>query len=184
MVGVDQYPVLRPSPPDCHQQCIQHNGPVQGGLHRPADHRPGVKIENHRQIQPAFPGPDIGDVGHPSNIGLLDRKFPLQAAGRESVRLSSSISGLLVSSQRLDPVLPHQARHSMLAAGLAVFPGVAQYPRAAVTPLALLVEMPNLVDQALVLKRPHRHGSPSQAYNPLRWIFSTRHMDVTRNSER
>lgn len=35
---------------------------------RPANYAPTERIENDRQVQPAFPGADVGDVSHPQSI--------------------------------------------------------------------------------------------------------------------
>ena len=31
----------------------------------PADHAPGVQVQDHRQIKPSLAGPDMADVGQP-----------------------------------------------------------------------------------------------------------------------
>ena len=40
---------------------IDGQGTVQGRAHRPADDLPGAKVHDGCQVQPAFPGRDVGD---------------------------------------------------------------------------------------------------------------------------
>lgn len=42
--------------------------PIAGG---PADNAAGKQVEDNREIQPAFPGPDVRDVDAPFLIGSL-----------------------------------------------------------------------------------------------------------------
>ena len=44
----------------------------------PADDAPGVKVQDHRQIEPALPGPDVADVTRPFLIGLIGSEIALK----------------------------------------------------------------------------------------------------------
>jgi len=50
--------------------------------HRPAHHRPGIQIQNHYQVQPAFPGGNKRDVPGPLRIGPRDHKLLVQQIRR------------------------------------------------------------------------------------------------------
>jgi hypothetical protein len=43
-----------------------------------ADHAPGVKVQDHRQIEPALAGPVIADVSCPFLIGLIGSEIALK----------------------------------------------------------------------------------------------------------
>ncbi len=47
----------------------------------PADHAPGVQVQDHRTIEPALPGPDVADVTRPFLIGLIGSEIVLSRFG-------------------------------------------------------------------------------------------------------
>lgn len=47
-------------------------------VYRPAHDLPAAQVEHHAQLQPAFGGTDVGDVGGPFGIRLDRRKLPLR----------------------------------------------------------------------------------------------------------
>ena len=52
------------SAPDSLKQRIQGQLFRETGLHRPADDLACKEVDDDRQVKPALPGPDIGDVGY------------------------------------------------------------------------------------------------------------------------
>ena len=55
---------------------LRHLG-VEGGPHRPADHRPGRQIEHDRQVEPALTGREGGDVPDCDGTGTIAVEGPL-----------------------------------------------------------------------------------------------------------
>jgi len=64
LVGVVQQGIGLAAPPDRHDQCVGDELGRHGVAHRPADDAPREQVDHGRNIQPAFGGPDVGEVGH------------------------------------------------------------------------------------------------------------------------
>src|SRR6056297_99459 len=95
--------------PDC--QVTLH--PVADG---PADHPPGMQVEDNRQIQPALLGPDIADVTRPFPVRTGCREVPVQQV-RCDVEAVVAVRGRLelpVSPSR-NTVITHQAPDAAVA---------------------------------------------------------------------
>ena len=73
----DDLAVRFTSPDAPSHQRVECQFARESGLHRPADHDTGEGIDNHRQIQPALPGKDIGNIGDPDLLGQGNSKRPL-----------------------------------------------------------------------------------------------------------
>ena len=63
------------------------NSPVQGLQCKiafeaiafsPTDYPSGMQVNHHRQIEPAFSCPDVGDIGYPGYVGFLRGKLAIQ----------------------------------------------------------------------------------------------------------
>ena len=63
---------------DGHFQCTDRQIAFQAITDSPADDAPGVQVQDHRQIEPALPGPDVADVTRPFLIGLIGSEIALQ----------------------------------------------------------------------------------------------------------
>ncbi len=61
----------------------------------PAYDAPGVQVQDHRQIEPAFPGPDIADVSCPFLIGLIGSEIALQ-------QVRCDVEGVITVRRRLE----------------------------------------------------------------------------------
>ena len=72
LVGMHRDPVVGLSSPDGHQQGLQGEVRRHAGLGGPADDTTREQIDDDTQIQPAFVGLDVGDVGDPDLIRLQD----------------------------------------------------------------------------------------------------------------
>src|SRR6056297_3915410 len=82
----------------------------------PADHPPGMQIEDDRQIQPALLGPDIADVTRPFPVRAGCREVPVQQV-RCDVEAVVAVRGRLelpVPSNR-NAVITHQASDAAVA---------------------------------------------------------------------
>ena len=49
----------------------------------PTDNAPGVQIQDHSQIQPAFARPYLADIACPFLIRLFSREVPIQQVRRD-----------------------------------------------------------------------------------------------------
>jgi hypothetical protein len=54
-----------------HVQGVKHQPSSEGRGHRPADDPTAARIQHDRKVEKACPGRDVGDVGHPQQIGPL-----------------------------------------------------------------------------------------------------------------
>ena len=77
-VRVEDQTGLRPATAVRLLKCRQDGGRSRHSVaHGPADNSPVEEIKHHRQVQPAFPRSDVGDVGCPDFTGLICRKVPV-----------------------------------------------------------------------------------------------------------
>lgn len=76
-IGVMQHRLRRASPPDGHHECIGDQLRGHRRMHRPADDPSGEEIHHRRDVEPAFGGPEIGEVSDPFAVGRRGRKCPV-----------------------------------------------------------------------------------------------------------
>ena len=72
----------RRSKRDSHVQRPDHKIAFHPVAHRPTDNAPGVQIEDHGKIQPAFARPYVADIACPFLIRLFCREVPIQQVWR------------------------------------------------------------------------------------------------------
>lgn len=112
---------LRLSPPDSHQQCLQHEIRCLTALHRPANNAAGIEIDHHREIGEAFVGPDVSDVGDPGLVWSPDVKLPIQRVVDDNGRSTTIDAGTtFLAELSLYTGNPGQAGNPIGAACLAV----------------------------------------------------------------
>jgi len=85
----------------------------QSGCHTladsPTNHPAGIKLKHHRQIQPAFFRPNIGDVRHPLWVRHIRRKILLQQVGRNRQGAVAVGCGFIFLGRfRTQTIVPHQ----------------------------------------------------------------------------
>ena len=108
------------SPPDSHQQRLQHDIRCLTALHRPADNTAGIEIDHHREIGEAFVGPDVGDVRDPRLVRSSNVELTVQSVVDDNGRPAAINSGTaLVADLSLYPGNPPQTRNLVGAACLA-----------------------------------------------------------------
>ena len=73
----------------------------------PTDDFPGEQIENHGHIEPAFPLPNVDDIGHPDLIWLRDIEVPLNQISDELSWFASNVSTCSAARLRSHPIFPH-----------------------------------------------------------------------------
>ena len=103
------------SPPDRHHEGIGDELRGHRRMHGPTDDPAREEIHHRRDVEPAFGGPEIGEVGDPFAIGCRGRERSVEHIRREGVRrpdagiqrhLSTPGAGAQrrVSHQPLDPM--------------------------------------------------------------------------------
>ena len=120
--------------------------------HRPADHTAAPRIDDHRQIQEARPGRDVGDVGHPELIGAVGREVTLDKVGRRT-RIGAALRRLGATpspAHAPDAFLLHQPAHALLTDTLTLVLELRVDPGAAVDPPVVAVRLPDLEHQLRV----------------------------------
>jgi hypothetical protein len=160
------------------------NRAVRGAPRRP----PRVVHELDRQVQPAFPRRNVGDVGHPGSVGGWLRELPGQDIGRDRKR-EARIRGHPVApaSPSGEVVVAHQARHAFAARTVPTIQEFGVNSRTAVALSALGVDRRDLEAEPLVglSARRGRAAAPGveprtghverRAHNAWtgKWAFST-----------
>jgi len=99
-VGVMQQPLARSAARQRHAEGVERELLGDPVAHRPADDAARVQVEDYRQVEPAFPGRNVRDVGHPDRIGRGRRELARQHVGRD---------GEGMPGVRRDPIPPPAA---------------------------------------------------------------------------
>lgn len=76
-----QQPRQRFASPQCHRERVRGEIRRQARSHRPANNGARVKIEHDRQIEPAFAGPEVGDVAGPDAVCRRGCELPIEHVG-------------------------------------------------------------------------------------------------------
>jgi hypothetical protein len=87
-VGMEDHRFWPPSLPHGHQDGLHDQVTSQLWLHRPPNHLSRKHIEDDRQIELAFLGGNIGDIGYPFGIRNRCGKVPGELIGDPSRSLS------------------------------------------------------------------------------------------------
>ncbi len=105
-----------PSAEPCHRQRIGHDVGRHARLDRPAHDLAVEEIQNDRQVQPAFIGPDVREIGAPSLVRRRRLEVSVEQIRRHRQRMPGICRCLvapLVPSP--DAVLAHQPLNPLLA---------------------------------------------------------------------
>jgi hypothetical protein len=139
----------------CCPQGHEREVPVDRGAGCPAHDTPGEQIEHDGEVQPALPGPEVGDVRHPDLVGRGRAEVPLQhvrSDGKRVVRVGGLAEAAPRSARQAgffhQPCDPFAS--DLLAGGAQL--GV--YARTAVTARAGIVRSPNAITQFKVASGP------------------------------
>ena len=85
-IGVMQHGVGLASPPDRHHECIGDQLRGHRRTHGPPDHPSREEIHDRGDVEPAFGGPEIGEVGDPFAVRRRGGERPVEHIRRHGVR--------------------------------------------------------------------------------------------------
>jgi hypothetical protein len=124
------------APPDGHHQRIHDQRRIPISRHGPADDPAGEQVRHDRNVEPAFCGPDIGEVGQPLLV------WPVRLEGSVKDVISNHRPFVLVLrlstafGPRPQGVDPHQPFDPVKSAGQPLFQDIAPNAARAVAPVA------------------------------------------------
>lgn len=111
LVGMQQQTLDPATPPQGHRERFNGQGLCGSAIHRPAHNSPGVQVHDRRQVQPAFTGRDVGNVGHPALIRLFGAEVTLELVGLDVLKRPAAPCALAQYLHAgLEPCLAHQSR--------------------------------------------------------------------------
>ena len=141
--------------PDCHRQRIEHQLGAQVSGHGPTHHPAAPGVQDHCQIQPAGPGSDIGNVGHPEFVRAVGVEVALdQVGGGAGICLPQGGAITLASADALDFSPSHQPCHPFTTH---VNPFLGQFgmdTRCAIGAFGASVDFFDPLGQGLIFLRP------------------------------
>ena len=126
----------------------------------PPDHLTGEQINDHREVEPPLPRPDVRDVRCPGRVAFGRRELTLEKVRGQYRRLADLLPARAIAGQRPEPVLPHEAGHAMLATRLARLPEIKEHAWRPEDAPARLERRANPSEQPRVLHRPRRPRAP------------------------
>ena len=81
-IGMEHPPRCGTAPEDGHGQSGYHQLPGDPRAHRPTPHGSSVPIQHYRQVEPAFTGPEVGDIRYPLLVRAGGREVLFQPIRR------------------------------------------------------------------------------------------------------
>jgi hypothetical protein len=154
-------PLGRPPALDGHRERVDDQLLAHMVGHAPAHDPPRERVLDGRQVQPAFPGPQIREVGDPQHVGLLRSELPLdEVIGDANALHPHGCATPLASHKPGDAGLRHQPLDT-LASDLDPVrdPQLGLDPRTAVHTTVLGVDRSDLLRQPRVAQLPVRRGT-------------------------
>src|SRR5450631_990671 len=141
--------------PQRHGERIHHELRRHLRTHRPAHDTAREQVQDHRYVEPAFSGIDIGKVGNPFHVGRRRLEVALEQVCRDGTSRAHALvhRTALLASQCLDARTSHQASDAVLSDALTRFVQVAPDPGTAVTAATQKMKRANAHRQSFVLDR-------------------------------
>lgn len=163
-VGMHDYTFWHAPAPEGHLQSLagQIGGHTLG--HGPPDNHAREKVDHDRQIQPAFIGPQVGDIAHPFAVRSRSGEVLPEQVGRHR-QVMVGVGGCLELLRGLgaQPLSLQAGRHGLAIVAAALIMQIAGQPRRTAAPLAgskgsgdLLIEkrLPLLAGRRVLLPMP------------------------------
>ena len=106
--------------PDRHLHRPDHHLPILSMVHRPAHDPPVEQVQHDAQVQLAFAGLELGDVGDPFGFRLQRGEVPIQQVthARERNHRAAALTTVLRTRLALQAVGRHQPGHPVQAGRL------------------------------------------------------------------
>lgn len=122
-----------------HHQVLGH--PVGSAV---AQHLSGLDADDHRQMQPALTGGDIGDVSDPRRRPGTRSEFSIQQIRGEGRTSAGSVAPPAPLGLTLDALLGHQPRHALMADVMIPVAQGPDQPMSSIAALAGRIDSPKL----------------------------------------
>lgn len=130
--------------------------------HRPPDDAAGEDVEDSGDVEPALPGPHVGDVGHPQLVGAIGFEVAVDEIGsRCSCLVAHRCARLSAAVNALQAVGSHEPGDALAAAAHALVAQRSVDPRGAVGLTGLGVDVSDQQHEAAVAHRSLRGLSSS-----------------------
>ena len=139
-----------------HRECVLRQINAEPAAHRPPHHRARIEVKDHRQIEPALQGPDIGDVPGPYLVGLRDRELAIERIRRHRhlvIRLRRGAP--LLHGLGSNPFGTHEPRDAVLTGPVPLLDQRGPDAGTAIGLAGLLVDHPDLRDERPIGRRTH-----------------------------
>ena len=117
LVRVDNR-ALRAAASNSHEDRVEYEFATDRRSRSPANDHSGEKIHDHRQVKPAFPCADVGNICNPSLVRPGDIEIALQNVRKELGGLCCRVVPYPIATYRANLVDAHEARHAMFATSL------------------------------------------------------------------
>src|SRR5208282_789720 len=137
-----------------HQHCVEDEFAGYCRSSRTPDDLSGEQIHDHGEVEPSFPGPDVRNIGNPSFVRARHVELALQNVWDQLGGLNCGAVPDSIASHSSDLIDAHEPHHAVLAAGLASFPKIQEYPRGPVNAVACHMRRPDQSKQPNVLESP------------------------------
>ena len=141
--------------PQRQLQRLQGQLRLQVRLHGPPDDAARVQVEHDRQIQPALPRPDEGDVGGPPLVWMVGLEVTLEHVGGDGPAVRA-VGGVPDASrgQAHEPHVPQQSRDTLPPHRTALLRELLVDTRAPIGAPAGGMDGPDAYLQPVVVPRP------------------------------
>jgi hypothetical protein len=129
--------------------------------HRPANHTPGIEVENNSKVEPSLAGPDVRDITGPFLVGRTRREVLVEQVRRD-VEPMIAVGRCLVFARahNTNAVIPHQSADTPMTDGEAQLLELFRHAGAAVTAQRQIMLLANMRQndevRALALTHPAR----------------------------
>ena len=135
--------------PEGHQQCVFDEFGAHVIGQRPADDASAGQVEDRRQVGPALPGRDVGDVADIAPVHLFARTEVAlnEVTGQLGVRVGDGGLAPTLLAPALEAGLTHEPGHLALTAGHVTMEELFVDPRGAIGALGFGVNGADLLEQ-------------------------------------
>jgi hypothetical protein len=118
-VGVVDQGVGRSAPRQGHLQGPQRQLGAQVIGHRPAHHAAREAVQHRRQVEPALPGADVGDIADPELVWMRRGEVPLHQVRQQCEGIPDGGAPVALGNASGEAGTAHQPRHPFAAVPVA-----------------------------------------------------------------